>query len=402
MSTRSGFSREALAIASATVVATPKTLMSEYSVSSDESPSNIRRWSSTRRTLIFPGISALPLGLAVHRRRSLGFERQPELDHCAAIGRGSDQPPSARDLGALAHRDQAEVTWLGIGDLHVEALAVVLDTDSTACSDGAELDADRRCGGVLLDVHERLLRDAIQGGPDAACGLAAQVVLEREGELSLLLEPLQHLAQSRGEAGAIQRGGAEVGHQPAQAGYRLSNRVLELGEQLDLARVGEVPPQLLHAKAGRGHGLDRVVVDVGGDAQPLFFLGRDQPREQALPLDHLEALVELLLSLVALGHVADRSDHQGARFRLHRSEADVDGKLGPVLAPAVELEVRTHRPGQGLRQVADAMADVCGSKAFGQEKVDRLVAKLGARVPEEPLRLGVDDLDDAAGIDDDH
>ena len=163
-----------------------------------------------------------------------------------------------------------------------------------------------------------------------------------------------------------------------------------------------MPPQLLHAKAGRGHGLDRVVVDVGGDAQPLFFLGRDQPREQALPLDHLEALVELLLSLVALGHVADRSDHQGARFRLHRAEADVDGKLGPVLAPAVELEVRTHRPGQGLRQVADAMADVCGSKAFGQEKVDRLVAKLGARVPEEPLRLGVDDLDDAAGIDDDH
>src|SRR4029077_1176998 len=106
MSTRSGLSTDALATASATVVATPSTLMSGYSASSDESPSNIRRWSSTSRTLILPGTS----GRASHRlaatRLRLGLERQPELDHGAAPGGAPDEPPSARDLRPLAHGDQ--------------------------------------------------------------------------------------------------------------------------------------------------------------------------------------------------------------------------------------------------------------------------------------------------------
>src|SRR5579859_5682200 len=129
-------------MASATVVATPSTLMSEYSDSSDESPSNIRRWSSTSRTLIFPGISGLPDRLAV-RRRGLRVERQPELDHGAALGRAPDQPPSAGDLGALAHRDQAQVPWLRVGEFDVEAPAVILDADPAACADRSELDAHR-------------------------------------------------------------------------------------------------------------------------------------------------------------------------------------------------------------------------------------------------------------------
>src|SRR5579859_7845067 len=130
-------------MASATVVATPSTLMSEYSVSSDESPSNIRRWSSTSRTLIFPGISGLAHRLAV-RRRGLRLERQPELDHGAALGRAPDQPPSARDLRAFAHRNEPQVPWLRFGDLHIEALTVVLDADAAACADRTELDAHRR------------------------------------------------------------------------------------------------------------------------------------------------------------------------------------------------------------------------------------------------------------------
>src|SRR5579859_38242 len=158
-------------MASATVVATPSTLMSEYSVSSDESPSNIRRWSSTSRTLIFPGISGLAHRLAV-RRCGLRVERQPELDHGAALGRAPDQPPPARDLGALAHRDKTQVARLRVGELHIETFAVVLDADPAACADRTQLDAHRRCGGVLLDVHQRFLSDAVQRGPNAPCRLA--------------------------------------------------------------------------------------------------------------------------------------------------------------------------------------------------------------------------------------
>src|SRR5438445_4293512 len=107
MSTTSGLSKDALATASATVVATPSTLMSAYSASKDESPSNIRRWSSTRRTLILPGISGLPRRRLAACRYRLDVERQPELDYGAALGRAPYQPPSTRDLRALTHRAQA-------------------------------------------------------------------------------------------------------------------------------------------------------------------------------------------------------------------------------------------------------------------------------------------------------
>src|SRR5579859_5197926 len=246
MSTRSGFSRDALAIASATVVATPSTLMSGYSASSDERPSNMRRWSSTKRRLIFPGISDfLGQRLAVRGRR-LGVERQPELDHGATAGRAPDQPPAARDLRALSHRDQTEVPRLRIGDLDVETLAVVLDADPAARPDGAKLDVDGGSGGVLLDVDQRLLGDPVDGRADAADRFAVEVVLQREREMRLLVQPLQQLAQRRGQAGAIERGGAEVEHQAAQARNRVADRLFEPGEELDLTGLGEVPAQLLH------------------------------------------------------------------------------------------------------------------------------------------------------------
>src|SRR5579859_781198 len=179
MSTRSGFSREALAIASATVVATPSTLMSGYSASNDERPSNMRRWSSTKRRLIFPGTSDL-LGHRLAVDGGLSVERQPELDHGAAAGRAPDQPPAAGDLRALAHGDQAEVPRFRIRVRDVEAFAVVLDADPTARADRAQLDVDGRRGRVLLDVGQRLLGNSVDRRAGAADRFAGEVVLQRE------------------------------------------------------------------------------------------------------------------------------------------------------------------------------------------------------------------------------
>src|SRR5947207_15651071 len=122
MSPTSGLITRAFSTASATVVATPATLMSGNSESTEVSPSNINLWSSTRRTLIFDAGSRTCRHLIGLDCR-LGFGGQPELDDGAATRRRSHAPPTAGYLRTLAHRHEAEVAGLGVELPRVEALA---------------------------------------------------------------------------------------------------------------------------------------------------------------------------------------------------------------------------------------------------------------------------------------
>ena len=57
----------------------------------------------------------------------------------------------------------------------------------------------------------------------------------------------------------------------------------------------------------------------------------------------LEAQTQLPLELLALRDVDDRAEGQQPFIGLDRVEANLDRKLGTVLAPAVQISTGTHR-----------------------------------------------------------
>src|SRR5687768_17227205 len=79
------------------------------------------------------------------------------------------------------------------------------------------------------------------------------------------------------------------------------------------------------------------------------------------PLGH-EASLQHVGSL-SLRHVADRARHQETFVCRKRAEADLHGELRAVLAPAVEIEARTHRPCMRVREVAATFESVRASAA---------------------------------------
>jgi hypothetical protein len=81
------------------------------------------------------------------------------------------------------------------------------------------------------------------------------------------------------------------------------------------------------------------------------------------------------------------------------TEADLDGKLGPVPTPAGQIEADAHRAYPGLGEVPGAMVRVSVTDPFRQQDLERLPEQLGARVVEHPLGRRVDQRDPAGGVD---
>jgi hypothetical protein len=113
-------------------------------------------------------------------------------------------------------------------------------------------------------------------------------------------------------------------------------------------------------------------------------------------------LVQPCLGALPLRGVAHRADDQQAGVGLKRTEADLDGHLGPVLAPPEQLPARPHGPDVRVAGVTLAVGDVGGPEALRHQQFDRLAEQFLAAVAEQLLRLAVDDHDAAGSVGDHH
>ena len=87
---------------------------------------------------------------------------------------------------------------------------------------------------------------------------------------------------------------------------------------------------------------------------------------------------------------------------LQRAEADLHGELAAVLAQAVELATRAHRPHPRRGEEAAAVSPACAAEPLGHQDLDLPPQQLLAGVAEERLGLGVDQDDPAGRVDDHH
>ena len=122
----------------------------------------------------------------------------------------------------------------------------------------------------------------------------------------------------------------------------------------------------------------------------------------ALGRDRLGALLQLARDPLALGHVADRARHHQPALGLERAEADLDRKLGAVLAQSVEVMARTHRARLRIAHVVLLVLAMMLAEAVRDQVGDGLADQLLALVAEEVLGLGIDERDVAVPIDDHH
>ena len=134
---------------------------------------------------------------------------------------------------------------------------------------------------------------------------------------------------------------------------------------------------------------DRSVQGVGQDG---ILGGFDDSRQAA----------EGLFGLVAVGDVADGGRDERSGLGLEGAEADLDGELGAVLAEGEQCDPGSHGPDAGGGEVAGPVPGVLAAKPLGDQHLDGLPEKFGPVVPEDPLGLGVDELDPAIRPDDDH
>src|SRR5215472_13680539 len=221
-------------------------------------------WSSTISTLI---------GRRVLRGASIACfaagggqgEGDPEFDGGAGAGGAFDAAPAAGGLDSFAHEDQAEVPGAVFDVGGAVADAVV--------GDAGEQDVGECFAGGAVDDHV--------GG---AGGLGGAGVVEVAGDAGVGVHVVEVGAQGGGDVAVAGGGGAQVEDELAQPGYRHGQGALEPGQDLQLGWLAQPQPQLLDQEAGGRQDLDGVVVDAGGDAGALVFLGADQVAEQGLAL----------------------------------------------------------------------------------------------------------------------
>jgi hypothetical protein len=83
---------------------------------------------------------------------------------------------------------------------------------------------------------------------------------------------------------------------------------------------------------------------------------------------------------------------------VQRAEADLDRKLGAVVAASVELEVGAHLARPRIGHVPRAVREVDAAEALGDEELDGAAEQLAAVVAEELLGAPVDKADATLGV----
>ena len=177
------------------------------------------------------------------------------------------------------------------------------------------------------------------------------------------------------------------------------------------ARVGDVPVTALGVQAADGLGDEQLdgLADqlVAGVAEQPLGLGVD---EHDLPVGvdaddrvrrGFEQAAELRLGALAIGDVAyGGRDHDAVRG-VDGRQRDLRRELGAIAAAPGEFHPGTHRAGPRIGDVPGAALRVARPDGVGDEQLDRLADEFAAGVAEQPLGLGVDEHDLAAGVDPD-
>src|SRR5262249_47456527 len=141
------------------------------------------------------------------------------------------------------------------------------------------------------------------------------------------VEPLAH------------QSGARIRHVTRAMAYVSAVKALR-HEQLDRLThefISRVAEEFLDSRVDDGNppGVVNDVDRVGRRFQKrLPFGGRH--------LGFIQARLQLLLSLLALGDVADDAGDEQTFTGLYWTEADLDGKLAAILAPRMEIKTDAH------------------------------------------------------------
>ena len=108
---------------------------------------------------------------------------------------------------------------------------------------------------------------------------------------------------------------------------------------------------------------------------------------------------ELLFGFPASRYIPDRAHDERVFIRVDRVKADLDGKLGAVLAAAIELGTGAHLTYARMREIAGPVSDMGLTEAVRHQPLDRRPAKLLTAVAEHVFGARVRDDDAAAAID---
>ncbi len=106
-------------------------------------------------------------------------------------------------------------------------------------------------------------------------------------------------------------------------------------------------------------------------------------------------LTERRLDLFTLADIPDGAEEVHAIRRRQGAEADLNGELAPIFAPAKEFEVSPHRTRMRGGRVILTMLGMHGMVPLGNQGLHALANELLPRIPEEHLRLAVDEHDGA-------
>ena len=109
-----------------------------------------------------------------------------------------------------------------------------------------------------------------------------------------------------------------------------------------------------------------------------------------------------LLQRLALGDVANGAQDQHALAGLQRAQADLNRKLLPILALPAQYHARPHRPHPRLDEEPPPMPQMGLAEPFRHKKLHRLSKQLLAPIAEQIFRLGVDQHDLPAAVDNHH
>src|SRR5262245_37660117 len=334
--------------------------------------------------------------LGRYRTRGVGArrEREPRAHGRPVLRVALDLAPAAGELGALDHRGQADVTGLGDHDhARVEPGPIVGHDQPNAAVLLPDRDLDPVGSRVLARVGDRLLRDPEQDRLRLARGLARQPVLDRRRGLRVAGPRVQ-----RGrEPLAVERRRTQLEQQVTEPLDRRGDHLAKLPGLRRQLCILDPFREGLRPQVRRAHHLDRVVVDVGGDASPLLFLRLLEPQQEPTtllhrPAERVHAATHPLLGPLGLRDV----DHEAApEHRVAVVVADQDR----LVAEPDDAVVRRPESVLGAERLATAERRVVfGQHALAIVLVHMVDPQVGVRAPAlhgEPeqrldLRAGVD------------